>query len=249
MARSLSSDGGASGDALRTTIRVSCTREDTFDSVWRHLAREVSIVAVPGAETVVEPTLTQSNNSMNIASAVFDHPEIITATDIERIFRRAGRSVLVFDEFDTLEDRESRAAFADVMKMMSDAGTGPTIVLVGVGTDIGTLIEDHESIQRSVQQINMPVMSDEEIRSLVENGMELLGLAVATDATGYIVWLSRGFPSFAHSLAKEAATIAVTADRSTLEPADVLGGAVEALAAIPYSLGETYLSPDPPIEA
>ena len=240
VARSLAADGGAVGDALRTTIRVSCTREDTFDSVWRHLAREASIIAVPGAETVVESTLTQSDKSLSIASAIFEHPEIITATDIERVFRHATRAVLIFDEFDTLEDRESRAAFADMMKMMSDSGTGPTIVLVGVGDDIGTLIEDHESIQRSVQQIDMPVMTDDEIGALVETGMELLRLDVGGDATKAVVWLSRGFPSFAHSLAKEAATIAVTAGRSAVESDDVFEGAVEALAAIPYSLGETY---------
>ena len=240
VSQSLSSEGGGSGDALRTTIRISCTREDTFDSVWRHLAREVSIIAIPGAETIVEPTLTQSNQSLSLAPAIFDHPEILTATDIERIFRHAGRTVLVFDEFDTLEDRETRAAFADMMKMMSDAGTGPTIILVGVGADIGTLIEDHESVQRSIQQINMPVMADDEIQSLVENGMELLGLAPASEATRNIVALSRGFPSFAHSLGKEAATIAVTVGRSAVGPEDVMAGAVEALAAIPYSLGEAY---------
>ena len=104
VSQSLSSEGGGSGDALRTTIRISCTREDTFDSVWRHLAREVSIIAIPGAETIVS-TLTQSNQSLSLAPAIFDHPEILTATDIERIFRHAGRTVLVFDEFDTLEDR------------------------------------------------------------------------------------------------------------------------------------------------
>ncbi len=240
VSHALSAEGGAAGDALRTTIKVSCTREDTFDSVWRHLAREVSIIAIPGAETVVEQTLTPSNKALDLAPAVFDHPEILTATDIERIFRHAGRTVLVFDEFDTLEDRESRAAFADLMKMMSDAGTGPTIVLVGVGTDIGTLIEDHESMQRSVQQIDMPVMADAEIQSLVENGLSLLGLGAMSDTVGYIVWLSRGFPSFAHSLAKEAAMTAVTAGRLTVDLEDVLAGAIEALAAIPYSLGETY---------
>ncbi len=240
VSQALSAEGGASGDALRTTIRVSCTREDTFDSVWRHLAREVSIIAIPGAETIVEQTVTQSNKALNLAPAIFDHQEILTATDIERIFRHAGRTVLIFDEFDTLEDRESRAAFADLMKMMSDAGTGPTIVLVGVGTDIGTLIEDHESMQRSVQQINMPVMSDDEIRSLVKAGLSILGLGAPDETVSYIVWLSRGFPSFAHSLAKEAATIAVSADRLTVGFDDVLAGAIEALAAIPYSLGETY---------
>ena len=238
--QSLSENGGATGDALRVTVRVPCTREDTFDSVWRQLARDVNIVAIPGSETIVGPSPVQHGNTMDIAHFIYDHPGIVSPADIERVFRQATRTVLVFDEFDTLLDRQSRSAFADTIKMMSDAGTGPSIVLVGVGSDIGTLIEDHESIQRCVEQIPMPAMSEEETRTLVTNGFNLLDIDIHSDAVSYIAGLARGFPSFAHSLAKEAGTAAIRQERETVEVHDVVVGAIEALAGIPYSLGETY---------
>lgn len=177
---------------------------------------------------------------LDIAETVYDHPGFVTPTDIERVFRHAARAVLIFDEFDTLIDRESRAAFADTIKMTSDAGTGPSIVLVGVGADIGSLIEDHESIQRCVQQIPMPTMTDDETRTLVLNGFRLLDLDIEGVAVEQIVWLSRGFPSFAHSLAKQAATVAAEDGRALVKSDDVFAGAVEALEGVPYSLGEVY---------
>ena len=178
MSHTLSAEGGAAEDSLRLTTRVPCTREDTFDSVWRALAREASIVPIAGADTVVERASTTTRMAIDTADAIFDHPGIVSPADVERTFRHATRAVLVFDEFDTLLDRESRSAFADTIKMMSDSGTGPTVVLIGVGADIGTLIEDHESIQRCIQQIPMPAMSDEETRALVSNGFRLLGFEI-----------------------------------------------------------------------
>ena len=225
---------------MRVTMRVPCTREDTFDSVWRQLAREVQIIAIAGTATLVEPSPLQHSSALDIAHLIYDHPGIVSPADIERVFRHATQSVLVFDEFDTLVDRQSRSAFADTIKMMSDTGTGPSIVLVGVGTDIGTLIEEHESIQRCVQQIPMPTMSEDETRLLVTNGFDLLDIDIQDDAVNYIAGLARGFPSFAHSLAKEAATAAIRQGRELVEVHDVSVGAIEALAGIPYSLGETH---------
>ena len=236
---SLSEQGGAASDEQRVSVRVPCTREDTFDSVWRQLARDVSVVPIIGAETTVKPL--GERHSLDVADAIADHPGIVAPADIERVFRHAARAVLVFDEFDTLIDRETRSAFADTIKMLSDSGTGPTVVLVGVGADIGTLIEDHESIQRCVQQIHMPAMSEGETRSLVVNGFALLDdLDIESAAVDQIARFSRGFPSFAHSLAKEAASITSGEGRTSVGRRDVFAGAVEALAGIPYSLGETY---------
>lgn len=109
MSHTLSAEGGAAEDSLRLTTRVPCTREDTFDSVWRALAREVSIVPIAGADTVVERASTTTRMAIDTADAIFDHPGIVSPADVERTFRHATRAVLVFDEFDTLLDRESSA--------------------------------------------------------------------------------------------------------------------------------------------
>ena len=236
----LSENGGATGDALRVTVRVPCTREDTYDSVWRQLAREVNVIAIPGTETIVEPSPMRHGNTMDVAHLLSDHPGIVSPADVERVFRHANRTVLVFDEFDTLVDRESRSAFADTIKMMSDAGTGPSIVLVGVGTDIGTLIEDHESIQRCVQQIPMPAMSEDETRAIVTNGFALLDLDIHGDAVGQIAGLARGFPSSSTRSLRRPQQPPSGKEESRVEVHDVFVGAIEALAGIPYSLDETY---------
>ncbi len=60
------------------------------------------------------------------------------------------------------------------------------------------------------------------------------------DAVEAIVAWARGFPAFAHAMAKAACERVVYAGRDVITSKDVSAGAVSALEAVPYSLGERY---------
>lgn len=114
-------------------------------------------------------------------------------------------------------------------------------MLIGVASDIDALVGHHESIQRCTEQIQMPPMTDREIQDLVLNGFALLAdLSITLDALSAVVAFSRGYPAFAHSMAKAASEIVIREQRSEVQAPDVSAGALAAIASIPYTLGETY---------
>lgn len=233
--------GGASAEATRVTIRVPCGREDDFGSLWRRFLTQVTVLPISGAETIVATVgLGAERSELDAAKSILDAPDFLTPAIVERLLRHAHRTVVVFDEFDSIADDDCRQEFAELMKMMSDSGESPTVVLVGIGRDISALIGHHESVQRCTEQIEMPPMTVEETEDLVRRGFGALELEVTQEAINAVVEFSRGFPAFAHSLCKQAATTVTDGGRATVEGDDIFLGAATAIDGLPYSLGTAY---------
>lgn len=231
---------GRPSSATFLTVNVRCTRDDDFDRLWQRAAQQVEVVPIPGMSSVIQLRDPRSERSgFDTAAQIADAQEFLTPPLVTEALRGARQLVLVFDEFDAVQDEATRVAFADLIKQLSDTPDSPTIVLVGVAADIDALIGNHESIQRCVEQIEMPPMDDEETLELVRKGFAAIAfLDIDDDAAHSIVWLSRGYPAFAHSIAKRAAEQSVNADRTTVTREDVFSGAFEAVSSTPYSLGE-----------
>jgi vacuolar-type H+-ATPase subunit F/Vma7 len=117
--------------------------------------------------------------------------------------------ILIIDEFDRLPQRV-KAAFADTIKNLSDHAVGVTVVLVGVADTVDELIREHRSVERALVQIRMPRMSVQEIKEIVTNGLQNLGMTIADDAMNRITILSQGLPHYTHLLARDSARGALT---------------------------------------
>lgn len=224
----------------RYTLHTYCTRDDDFDRLWTGVARLVEIHHFGGAETSVRDFHGGERAVTDRAGVLADTKDFVTPAMVAHTLAGASRSVFVFDEYDAIRDEPTQEAFADLIKMLSDMPNSPTIVLIGVASDIDVLVGHHESIQRCTEQIQMPPLADHEVRSLVQSGMGLLGLTIDDSAVTAVARLSRGYPAFAHSMAKTACEAAVSENRTNITYPDVLGGAVAAIDSVPYSLGETY---------
>ena len=104
---------------------------------------------------------------------------------VKRALQRlsGGRRLAIFiDEFDRLEVDEVRVLFADTIKALSDQLPNVTVVLIGVADDVDRLIADHHSIERALQLIHMPRMTEQEITEIVTRGLETARLAIERDA-------------------------------------------------------------------
>jgi hypothetical protein len=69
-----------------------------------------------------------------------------------------------------------------------------------VADSVDQLIEGHRSIERSLVQVQMPRMSDQEVSQIVQKGVQRLGMKVTGEAEASIVRLSQGLPYVAHML-------------------------------------------------
>lgn len=133
------------------------------------------------------------------ASVVKLLPDLLT--------KRPG--LIIIDELDRLSADVDRVLIADLMKHLSDESTRTTLVLVGVAGTATDLTAGHPSSQRSVSQVKLDRMADEEIREIIEQGGVTCGIAFQENAIERIVDLSNGYPHFAHLLGQKAAFHAV----------------------------------------
>lgn len=201
-------------------LRINCTAEDTYSSVWRRAFNEISLTnAVQSAGFAAE-----AHHATISAIDALGLPELLTSDHVRVALRAlsAQRNVVVFfDEFDRMADQETHSQFADTIKTLSDQGVGATIVVVGVADDVAELIREHASVERALAQINMPRMSEGELAEIVTKGLDSIEMTIDPRALRAITRLSQGLPHYTHLLAQEAAVNAVSAQRVHVTTDDV----------------------------
>lgn len=186
--------------ANETTARVNCTSQDNFYSIWAKAFRELNL-EVPDSWS---------------AHRLPDPDEV-------RSFLGKVRppAIVIFDEFDRIEDDDALSLMADTIKAMSDHVVATKLVIVGVADSIDQLIGEHESVQRAIEEIAMPRMDTDELISIIDTGLSVVGMQIRDSARRRIGKLAEGLPHYVHLLMLESAQRAVADDRLLVTNADV----------------------------
>lgn len=150
------------------------------------------------------------------------------------------RFVFIFDEFDRLVNKEVRAKFSYLLKMLSDTNEKVTIILVGIAQDIHTIIENHESVERCLKQIYIPRMEEEELRQIIEKGIEHTKIECEEIVKTKIINFSEGFPQYVHLLCKYAANKTIQRESNLIIEEDLKSSITEAIENIQGSIKEKY---------
>jgi Cdc6-like AAA superfamily ATPase len=198
--------------------RTTCDRSDDFETVWKKALDELLFTTSrPGVGFAGSPREAQLGGG----SFLGDDP---TPHSVKRALQRlaGGRRLAIFiDEFDRLEVDEVRVLFADTIKALSDQLPNVTVVLIGVADDVDQLIADHQSIERALQLIRMPRMSQDEIAEIVTRGLETARLAIERDALARLVEAVDGLPHYAHLYGQLSGRIALEDLRTRVRLRDV----------------------------
>ncbi len=189
------------------SVKVTCNRQQDFKGVWNNALRGIRFeYTTPG----IGFDAPEKKAAVQLNKLLPDDLEKATANEIESILGKLDGSLLfIFDEFDSVTNDETKMRFADTIKSLSDNASHVTILIVGIADSVNDLIGEHPSLERCLKQIRMPRMSDEELKSIIQNGLELLEMNIQDDVSQKIVRLSLGFPHFTHLLAKYSATSAI----------------------------------------
>jgi hypothetical protein len=178
-------------------VAVNCTTGDDFSAIWRNVFRGLGNGA-PDTWTSISPE------------------------DVRfRLEDLDGRTLIVIDEVDRLEDDQALTLLADTVKTLSDHSVNVTLLLVGVADSVEDLIGDHASIERAVTQVLMPRMSAKELAEIADKGMKQLGMGIAEDAKKRIARLSEGLPHFTHLLGLYATQRAIMDERNEVDDSDI----------------------------
>ncbi len=186
------------------TSKITCNRSDSFFSIWEKALKKITFES---NNKTIGYTGTEKKAIVRLS---LPEKEYIEPADIEDIFQSLNENVLiVFDEYDCIEDLQAKLLMADTLKMMSDNVPNITVMIVGIAESVDELIGEHPSLERCIKQIDVPLMSDEDAENMIANNMRILEMEMSEEIVDRIVQYSSGFPHYIHSLCKFAVMNAI----------------------------------------
>lgn len=208
------------------TARVNCTASDeNFSVIIRRIGEAIDRSVRAGA-----PIARLESHFQKIAGVAPGAVAILTAAAPDahdflvamQILSQAGDVVVFLDEFDRLGDGSIHTELVDLMKTVSDQALPVTFVIVGVARDVDALLEEHESTGRGLNEIQMPRMSMDELREVLDRGLAQAEMTILPEAATFISHLSIGLPHYAHLLGLHSGLSAVGAQRTEVCSEDVV---------------------------
>jgi Cdc6-like AAA superfamily ATPase len=213
---------------------INCDQTTTFESLWQTIFKEMPLSSERVSNGFTTETASEKGSLADLL------PGKPTPDAIRAILQRIDKSVLVIDEVDRINDRNTTTLLADTIKNLSDHSVDSTIILAGVADSVDTLISEHESVQRALVQIRMPRMSETELFEIVDKGLRACGMTINEDAKRRIEHLSQGLPHYAHLLALHSAQAAATEGRLNIQTEDTQRAVEKALQQAQESVARDY---------
>jgi len=192
-------------------IKITCDRTDTFKSLWQ---RAFEGIQFSKTSTGIGFNASTSTKLLNMGSQLASLSNV-RPSNIVNLLNSFGNFTMlfIFDEFDNIISEKTKAAFADLIKSLSDNNTNSTIVLVGIADSIESLIGNHQSLERCLKQIKMPRMKNEESEEIINKGIQKLELKIDKTVRDKIIEFSSGFPHYVHLLAELACKEVIQNDK------------------------------------
>lgn len=211
------------------TVRSICVNADStddFTSLWRKVFRRIKTAdetASGWADEHYLGLIKPDDVVIELASfAVIDVP------------------IVIIDEYDRIKADECKILMTDAIKALSDHDINCTVILVGVADSISSLVRDHASISRAVKQVQMPRMTQEELKEIVIKRLKRMPLQISDDALWRIAYFSKGLPFFTHSLGKFSAIAAIEAKKLLIKEDDVEKAITKCIEDTDYTIRESY---------
>lgn len=234
-------------DTYRLSVRVQCADGETFTQVWQDFYKRL-VLAIEDKGKVFK---TYMAVALDAADEIINYPDsdALTATDVHRaltVLSDRCEMLIFIDEFDRLGGWDETTPFGDLIKALSDERTPTTLVIVGVADSIDGLIKSHASTPRSLRQILMPRMSEDELASIVTEGYaafseQAFELTCDPRAARTIARVAQGFPYYAHLLAGAAGTEALHRSKTHISVPDVFGSMILAIEDADHTIRSAYV--------
>lgn len=135
-------------------------------------------------------------------------PPQLTSEKLASFFGEAGR-VWLLEDFHKLKPEEKQKV-ADVLKIFvdnSDRYPKTRVICLGAVTSSRELIDIDPNLANRLADINVPLLTDDEITSIIKTGFKLLRVRIDEDLQERLAKLSNNIGSIAHQLCLNVCTI------------------------------------------
>lgn len=143
-----------------------------------------------------------------------------TPRAVAALLARADRDDVVFilDEFDRLDDTETKAQLALLLKLLSDMRSRVRLLFVGISGDVNELIDVHASVRRHLTAVGLKPIADAEVKNFIRLTSNAIGLTIAPNALEALRWAACGSPYHMRLFSLQACLVAI--DRGQQEVDD-----------------------------
>jgi len=152
--------------------------------------------------------------------------------------------LLIIDEADAVSLSEEKRKIAELIKLLSDAGSPFKLMVVGIAETGSELIAGHASVQRCLGQVKIERLKDPELWQIIALGQTKISsphrLEFDSEVINSIVEISNGYPYFTHLLALKCAEEAIVSSRSSVRKEDLRLATEAAAEAAEGALLNTY---------
>ncbi|MPM03110.1 hypothetical protein SDC9_49370 [bioreactor metagenome] len=178
-------------------IKITCNRQDDFKSIWIRVFDSIPVSHKTDGIGFKPP---EKKSVINLGSAIKQYSEV-KPSDIESLIKKLPRYnyLFIFDEFDNTK-KKVKDSFADLIKSLSDNLSYVTLVFVGIADNVEELIGSHQSIERCLKQIKMPVMSNQECAMIIDSGFKKVGITIDPIVREKIIEFASGYAHYVHLL-------------------------------------------------
>lgn len=201
------------------TVTIECvssmSHPDILDALVRKvitvkkisLRKSANLEASASAEGKV-PWFAKLSGTVKASGGTATDYEVVEKDAIDvlaEVLPRAGRTLIVLDNFQNIKSAETRELVAQMLEQLSDRaaeseGADVKAVVIGIADDAHTLLGESRSYGRRTTEIGVPRMPDDELREVLVRGFGKLGITVSDSIIDRFVFYSDGFPYFAHLL-------------------------------------------------
>ena len=211
--------------------RKPCDPSDSFSTIWKKIFRDIWF-------TVETDEAREHRTVDEVYSGEITPYDVVR--EMKQSFSLNDLPIVVLDEFNEIGDDSASRLMANTIKALSDDTVNCTLIVVGVGDSVNSLISEHESVSRCLEEIFMPRMSQQELEEVIDKRLAQVAIEIDPDAKWKIVVLSRGLPMYVHRLGKEAAIKAIGERRLRITEADVDNAINDMLQGSLQSLKDMY---------
>lgn len=135
-----------------------------------------------------------------------------------------SRVIFILDEFDRIENMETRSEVASLLKLSSDARLPVSFLLVGIASDVPALIDAHPSLRRHVTPVSVEPLTDDEVRAIIDLCANISGLVFTGEAKAKIAEIACGSPYHARLFGMHASCAALDDNLTTVTKDAVMTG-------------------------
>ncbi len=195
------------------THLVRCQKDSTYDSIFGQLLVAAGEGFLPdvlernsgreGALAVGPVSASAGKRMRSVQRAVPASGRIGPALLLRQFGQREG--LLIIDEYDRIQDTTTHTRLAETLKHFSDDASKTKIIVCGVAETLTDLVGEHQSLTRSLAQIKLDRMKNEELDEIVSTGEHRASVTFQHTVRRKIIALSDGFPFYTHLLCKYSA--------------------------------------------